>query len=116
MTQDLVQLKSLILDWKKGLVSTKRKEIASSILSQAGKAFKKKKLYAEEKEIWFKFLNTTGKSDFLKELGTAESRNNWAEQVFLIIQQTGYSLLDLFNHRVEENSFPGYVHFCHKSI
>ena len=103
MTQDLAQLKNLILDREKELVSAKRKEIASGILSQAGKAFKKKKLKAEEKEIWFSFLNTTGKNDFLKELGTTESRNIWAELVFLIIQQTGYSLLDLFNHRVEDN-------------
>jgi len=116
MTQDLAQLKILILDREKELVLTKRKEIASSILKQAEIAFKKKKLNTEEKEIWFRFLNTSGKSDFLKELDTTETLNNWAEQVFRIIQQTRYSLLDLFNQRVEENK-PGippdfsWIHF-----
>ncbi|MFN8258544.1 MAG: GNAT family N-acetyltransferase [Bacteroidales bacterium] len=55
-----------------------------------------------EKEIWFDFLNKSAHPDFLEALPDDNARLLWAELVFKIIQQTGYSLLDMFNQRVKD--------------
>ncbi len=54
------------------------------------------------KAYWFKFLNISAHPDFLEALPDNEMRTKWANLVFIIIQNTEYSLLDMFEQRVED--------------
>lgn len=49
------------------------------------------------------FLDKTSNNQFLKLLDTDEYRNQWAELSFKFIRASNYSLLKLFNSRVELN-------------
>jgi long-chain acyl-CoA synthetase len=52
--------------------------------------------------FWYEYLNKTGHPDFLSAIEDYETRAQWAESVFKIIQHTEYSLKDLFDERVKE--------------
>jgi len=57
----------------------------------------------EDKSDWFEFLLQTRKSRFLKSLPDEKDRITWSEIVFLVIQKTQFSLLNLFEQRVGEH-------------
>ncbi|MBN1253060.1 MAG: GNAT family N-acetyltransferase [Bacteroidales bacterium] len=53
---------------------------------------------------WRYYLDKSGHPDFLETLIDYNIRNNWAEDVFKIIQKINFSLKDLFDLRVKELS------------
>mgnify|MGYP006284417449 CR=1 FL=1 len=101
---------SIITDFKENLdqiKATHRSEsyphnIAENILVNAEKILAENRISEVEKSEWKDFLNTTGKSKYLRQLPDSKRRNDWAEAVFKIIQYTDHSLLDMFAHRVDE--------------
>ena len=56
------------------------------------------------REEWCTYLDKTGHTNFLQKLTNDKARNNWAEDVFKIIQNIDFSLKDLFDLRVKELS------------
>ncbi len=54
------------------------------------------------KSSWFDWLDVTSRPEYLIALGDIENRERWAEVVFKVIQQTEYSLKDLFEQRLKE--------------
>jgi len=62
-----------------------------------------------ENKFWYDYLNKTGHPDFLSVIAEDETRVQWAESVFKIIQQTDFSLRHLFDQRV--NDIPEQVLF-----
>ncbi len=48
------------------------------------------------------FLRSSSDPAFLRELGTTELLDRWAEASFLLLQRTGYGLRDLFEDRLRE--------------
>ena len=55
-----------------------------------------------ENHFWFEYLDKTGHPDFLSAIKDRETRVQWTESVFKIIQYTEYSLKDLFDARIKE--------------
>ena len=75
---------------------------AVKVLNSVQNIVESQQINAISNSDWFTFLNLSGHPDFLLALPNFESRNLWAEQVFKIIQHTGFSLKDLFDLRVKE--------------
>lgn len=59
-------------------------------------------LPASERESWWGFLDATGRSGFLRALGDDAARRRWAEAAFRVIEETRFTLGDLFEQRVRE--------------
>jgi long-chain acyl-CoA synthetase len=57
----------------------------------------------EERAAIHRLLNETGRSRFLRALGTIELLDRWAAAAFRLIRFSDYSLLDLFLSRVREH-------------
>ncbi len=57
-----------------------------------------------EPALWHRCLNATGKSNYLGSLTHHAQRLRWTEAAFKIIQRSEYSLRDMFEQRVSENS------------
>jgi long-chain acyl-CoA synthetase len=53
----------------------------------------------EERDLWRRFLEATGRSPFLRALETAESRSRWAEVAFQAIRRSGTTLETLLEDR-----------------
>jgi len=60
------------------------------------------------------FLRITSDPRYLRELGSPELLDRWAEASFALIQRTGYSLRDMFEDRLREA--PGQVLFQDMSV
>jgi len=58
-----------------------------------------------DNSIWHKILYITSKYPYLNYLPNAESRMQWAEAAFKIIQLSNFTLLNLFEQRVNEKGY-----------
>lgn len=76
--------------------------LALQILDHAEEVFLKSKQKDIDRELAFKFLNLSGNTKFLKAFQDTSELNRWSEVVFKAIQLSGYSLRDMFAHRVNE--------------
>jgi len=56
------------------------------------------------REMWFDFLEYTGKTNYLQALPDYDHRLRWTEAIFKIVQNSKYTLLNMFQQRVKENS------------
>ena len=96
----MIKLKTLLTTWQKNKTD---KEAANQILENAKKIVLKDEINSIDEKFWSEFLNITHKTDFLLALENSEKRNEWAELVFIIIQNINFSLLDLMKQRVKEH-------------
>ena len=58
---------------------------------------------AVDAAFWHDYLNVTGRSWFLRSLGTRELRYKWADLMFRIVDASDYSLLTMFEQRIAEH-------------
>jgi len=79
------------------------RELAISVLETAEALLSVGTPDPEAREIWFRYLNETRKSDFLVALPDAETRNRWAETTYSVIRHLGYGFQELMEHRVAEH-------------
>jgi len=77
------------------------KEIALEVLETIEKLFKETNV-SPSPQLFHQYLNETGDKRFLLALESSELLLRWAETVFQAIQQSQYSLLDLFSYRVQQ--------------
>ncbi len=70
-------------------------EIVSANISEG-------KINSVDKQVWKAYLDKTSRPEFLDSLKNSEKRHEWANQVFSVIRHCEFSLLDLFNQRVNE--------------
>jgi len=54
-------------------------------------------------ELWHNYLNITGRSKFLGNLGSPETCSQWADHMFRIVDATQYTLLTMLEQRVLEH-------------
>lgn len=95
---------SLLGEWKlQSRDSQPDRKLAYNILEESEKQLINKPYDPADRAFWLEFLNNTRKPLFLQSLEKQENRNRWAEVVFLILQETNYTLLDMFRQRVEEH-------------
>jgi long-subunit acyl-CoA synthetase (AMP-forming) len=93
-------LNELLEEWNSSLA--KNQNLAIDLLQTADSLAQSEKMNTLPNELAHLFLNSTGKSSFLKQLPSVESRNKWSELVFKFIQASEYSLLDMFQYRIKE--------------
>lgn len=55
------------------------------------------------RSVWHEYLNISGKSKFLSSLDSTAARNQWADDMFELVDITQYSLSTLFEQRVGEH-------------
>jgi len=92
-----LELINLLNTWTENQNSS----IANSILELSEKLILDYKI--EDKELWWKFLNTTYKPIFLQLIENQENRNRWVNVVFKAIQNTNYNFRNMFESRVKEH-------------
>ncbi|MFH2035685.1 MAG: GNAT family N-acetyltransferase [Candidatus Zixiibacteriota bacterium] len=84
--------------------SGKNRELAISLFKMADELLFSTYASVQDSEIWHRYLNLTGHTDFLTSLPDKGHRYQWAETAARAIAHSQYSLLDMFRHRVK--SFP----------
>jgi long-subunit acyl-CoA synthetase (AMP-forming)/predicted GNAT family acetyltransferase len=77
--------------------------LCNGMLECVEKAVAENKLTSIERSTLFEYLDKSRKPSFLKSLGNRSIRNNWADNVFALLQHTGYSLKDMMDQRVAEH-------------
>jgi len=73
---------------------------ADFVLDELNKIEKEQIVSQEE---YFRFLDLTARKEFLSKLSSREKRTEWAERVFVILQETDYGLKEMFEQRVNEH-------------
>ncbi len=86
-----------------GHEETDNGELPLQILHAAQEIYSSGKESEIEKSVWYRFLNETRRSSFLKGLNDPGKRYEWAETVFKIIRLSGYTLLEMFKQRAAES-------------
>jgi len=93
----MINLEKYLNDW----ITTQNPNSCVDILKSAEKLIEK---YNElDKALWFNFLNSTYKPQFLQALENEENRIKWANLVFKILQKTNYNFRDMLEARVKEH-------------
>jgi len=82
-------------------INSQNLDLVFSILELSEKSIIEYKI--TDKEVWFKFLNSTYKPQFQQVLETQTNRNRWVNVVFKAIQNTNYGFKDMFECRVNEH-------------
>ena len=98
------ELNRLLSDWQHAnFFEFSKTELAQKILISMESSCSFQDADAGTRELLYKCLKITGKSDYLQSLNERHLRYRWAEATFDIIRISGFSLLDLFEQRVEEH-------------
>ena len=106
----MLKVESLLTLWKQGQSDNQSaNKLANSLVDETEAILKSNNADQLPRAWWLDLIDTTRHPDFLQALASEEARNRWAEMVFLVIQNTNYSLLDMIRQRV--SSHPGRVMF-----
>jgi long-subunit acyl-CoA synthetase (AMP-forming) len=91
--------KNVVEEFLSGKISNNKNEL---IIDEIKKIILEGNIDKIEKKTWFAYLDFTSRPEYLESLRNMEKREEWANQVFSIIQHTEYSLLDMFEQRLKE--------------
>ncbi|MFP4528610.1 MAG: GNAT family N-acetyltransferase [Candidatus Kapaibacterium sp.] len=108
MPEDISRLGSLLAEW---IYTTApgRPALAQNILGSAQSLAQENAFDHRNKDTWRRFLDLTGRPDFLSALSDANARNDWAETAFVIIRNINYNTREMFDRAAADN--PGQILF-----
>jgi len=97
------QLQSLLSEWESGTAESWRSDLADDISSCAEEIISNGEADSLDAELWHRFLNLTGHTDFVRRLSSREKRYAWSEAACAGVLASNYTLLSMFEHRVEKH-------------
>ena len=94
---------NILEDWQADAFESQLKpELGDDIVSFVQRIFAENTTAKVDRAIWHKYLEITGQHLFLQSLKTRQRRYEWADTVLKVIEFSGYSLLDMFEQRVQK--------------
>jgi len=101
MATEVRHLADLLLPWSQDADGASTGD-AAELLAAAAEAVAADRPRPDDRQVWWRFLELTGRSGFLTALPSDEARRSWAEVTFAVVEGTRFALGDLLAQRCRQ--------------